>query len=69
MLLSPPVMAGGLQLAPSSVFFLITVRIGNGNPANDHSDSLQEIGTFHGGALAGLTQKLILLQQLCVNAL
>ncbi len=45
------------------VYFAITDRFYNGNPANDHSygrqlDGKQEIGTFHGGDLAGLTKKL-----------
>ena len=45
------------------VYFAITDRFYNGNPANDHSygrqmDGKQEIGTFHGGDLAGLTDKL-----------
>ena len=45
------------------VYFVITDRFYNGNPANDHSygrqkDGEQEIATFHGGDLAGLTVKL-----------
>ena len=45
------------------VYFAITDRFYNGNPANDHSygrqlDGKQEIGTFHGGDLAGLTKNL-----------
>ena len=45
------------------VYFVITDRFYNGNPANDHSygrqkDGEQEIATFHGGDLAGLTAKL-----------
>ncbi|GAA5183813.1 hypothetical protein GCM10025771_36320 [Niveibacterium umoris] len=45
------------------VYFLITDRFFNGNPANDHAygrknDGASEIGTFHGGDLAGVTQKL-----------
>lgn len=58
----------------ATVYFVLTDRFANGNPANDHSygrrsDGKQEIGTFHGGDLAGLTQKLGYLQQLGVNAL
>ena len=58
----------------ATVYFVLTDRFENGNPANDHSygrrsDGMQEIGTFHGGDLAGLTQKLDYLQQLGVNAL
>ncbi|MFU2318595.1 alpha-amylase [Rahnella sp. PCH160] len=58
----------------ATVYFVLTDRFENGNPANDHSygrrsDGMQEIGTFHGGDLAGLTKKLDYLQQLGVNAL
>ena len=45
------------------VYFAVTDRFYNGNPDNDHSygrgpDGAGEIGTFHGGDLAGLTLKL-----------
>lgn len=58
----------------ATVYFVLTDRFTNGNRANDHSygrhsDGMQEIGTFHGGDLAGLTEKLDYLQQLGVNAL
>ena len=58
----------------ATVYFVLTDRFENGNPKNDnsygrHKDGMQEIGTFHGGDLAGLTQKLDYLQQLGVNAL
>lgn len=58
----------------ATVYFVLTDRFENGNPDNDHrygrhNDGLQEIGTFHGGDLAGLTEKLDYLQQLGVNAL
>ena len=46
------------------VYFVITDRFVDGNPANDHSYGRQreakpqdDIATFHGGDLAGLTQK------------
>ncbi len=47
----------------ATVYFVITDRFYNGNTANDNSygrqlDGQQEIGTFHGGDLAGLTVKL-----------
>jgi alpha-amylase len=58
------------------VYFVVTDRFYNGNPANDHSygrenDGKQEIGTFHGGDLAGLTVKLKAgyFTQLGINAL
>ncbi len=41
----------------------------NDNSYGRHKDGLQEIGTFHGGDLKGLTTKLDYLQQLGVNAL
>lgn len=58
----------------ATVYFVLTDRFYNGNPANDNSygrkkDGMQEIGTFHGGDLQGLTQKLDYLQRLGVNAL
>ena len=45
------------------VYFLMTDRFLNGNPKNDASygrkkDGQKEIGTFHGGDFAGITQKL-----------
>jgi alpha-amylase len=58
------------------VYFAVTDRFYNGNPANDHSygrqkDGKEEIGTFHGGDLAGLSIKLKAgyFKQLGVNAL
>jgi alpha-amylase len=47
------------------VYFAVTDRFHNGNPANDGShgrrrepDPRDDVGTFHGGDLKGLTQKL-----------
>ncbi|WP_341678278.1 alpha-amylase family glycosyl hydrolase [Niveibacterium sp. SC-1] len=58
------------------VYFVVTDRFQNGNPANDHSygrtgDGGKEIGTFHGGDLAGITAKLKegWFKQLGVNAI
>ncbi|CBG90935.1 alpha-amylase [Citrobacter rodentium] len=58
----------------ATVYFVLTDRFVNGDPTNDHSygrhkDGMEEIGTFHGGDLRGLTSKLDYLQQLGVNAL
>ncbi|WP_312690097.1 alpha-amylase [Kosakonia sp.] len=58
----------------ATVYFVLTDRYVNGDPYNDnsygrHKDGMQEIGTFHGGDLKGLTSKLDYLQQLGVNAL
>ncbi|EPE7165655.1 alpha-amylase [Cronobacter sakazakii] len=58
----------------ATVYFVLTDRFVNGDPTNDnsygrHKDGMQEIGTFHGGDLKGLTSKLDYLQTLGVNAL
>lgn len=58
----------------ATVYFVLTDRFHNGDPSNDNSygrkkDGMQEIGTFHGGDLKGLTEKLDYLQQLGVNVL
>ncbi|MBJ9163582.1 alpha-amylase [Citrobacter farmeri] len=58
----------------ATVYFVLTNRFENGDPSNDqsygrHKDGMEEIGTFHGGDLRGLTRKLDYLQQLGVNAL
>ncbi|MEB0950983.1 alpha-amylase [Citrobacter sedlakii] len=58
----------------ATVYFVLTDRFENGDPGNDqsygrHKDGMEEIGTFHGGDLRGLTRKLDYLQQLGVNAL
>ena len=58
----------------ATVYFVLTDRFVNGNPDNDNSygrqkDGMEEIATFHGGDLQGLTSKLDYLQQLGVNAL
>lgn len=57
----------------ATVYFVITDRFFNGDPSNDRSygrkpDGLEEIGTWHGGDLRGLTQKLDHLSALGVNA-
>lgn len=58
----------------ATVYFVLTDRFMNGDTTNDlsygrHKDGQEEIGTFHGGDLRGLTSKLDYLQQLGVNAL
>ena len=58
----------------ATVYFVITDRFANGRTDNDQSygrkkDGKQEIGTFHGGDLAGLTQKLDYIASLGVNAI
>ncbi|MCB9529977.1 MAG: alpha-amylase [Myxococcales bacterium] len=47
----------------ATVYFVITDRFANGDPANDHSygrrsDGDDEIGTWHGGDWRGLTERL-----------
>ncbi|MFL9814956.1 alpha-amylase [Stutzerimonas sp. VN223-3] len=56
------------------VYFALTDRFANGDPSNDRSygrkpDGAQEIGTFHGGDLKGLTGKLDYLAELGIDAL
>jgi alpha-amylase len=58
----------------ATVYFALTDRFANGDPNNDRSygrepDGAQEIGTFHGGDLKGLTGKLDYLAKLGVDAL
>lgn len=58
----------------ATVYFVLVDRFANGDPSNDNSygrqqDGMQEIGTFHGGDLRGLTGKLDYLQRLGVNVL
>ena len=59
----------------ATVYFALTDRFFNGNPANDHSygtrpaDGSAEIGTWHGGDFAGLTQKLDAIAALGATAL
>lgn len=62
------------QWAGATVYFVITDRFANGRTDNDHaygrkSDGDQEIGTFHGGDFAGLTERLDYLEKLGVNAI
>lgn len=56
------------------VYFVVTDRFANGDPANDGSfgrrkDGAQEIGTWHGGDLAGLASKLDYVASLGATAL
>lgn len=58
----------------ATVYFALTDRFANGDPSNDRSygrapDGEEEIGTFHGGDLKGLTGKLDYLSELGVDAL
>jgi alpha-amylase len=60
--------------AGATVYFAVTDRFANGRADNDinygrQKDGKDEIGTFHGGDFAGLTQKLDYLADLGVNAL
>ena len=56
------------------VYFVLTDRFANGDPGNDRSygrepDGKDEIGTFHGGDLKGLTKRLDHIASLGVDAL
>lgn len=53
----------------ANIYFAMVDRFNNGDTSNDHSygrkkDGKQEIGTFHGGDLKGLTEKLDYIQSL-----
>lgn len=59
-----------------NAYFVLTDRFYNGDEANDHSyyrknglDGDENVATFHGGDLAGLTQKLDYFDKLGVNAI
>ena len=59
-----------------NAYFVLTDRFYNGDATNDHSYSRQNglsgdenVATFHGGDLAGLTQKLDYFDKLGVNAI
>lgn len=58
----------------ATVYFVMPDRFYNGDPSNDHSfgrrqDGGDNIGTFHGGDLAGLIQRLDHIQALGADAL
>ncbi|MEE3421482.1 MAG: alpha-amylase [Succinimonas sp.] len=58
----------------ANVYFMLPDRFYNGNKSNDNSygrkkDGKNEIGTWHGGDFAGITQKLDYLRDLGVNAI
>lgn len=58
-----PASAPGAFADNPIVYFAVTDRFSNGNPSNDNAygrqkDGLEEIGTFHGGDLKGITNKL-----------
>ena len=57
-----------------TVYFIMTDRFYNGDPSNDHAfgrkkDGKEEIGTFHGGDIKGVTAKLDYIQALGANAI
>jgi len=58
----------------ATVYFIMTDRFANGDTQNDnpfgrHKDSKDEIGTFHGGDIKGITEKLDYIQSLGANAI
>jgi len=76
--LSGPASVPGSFADNAIVYFVITDRFENGNPANDHSYGRtreakpeDDVATFHGGDLAGLTKRLRegWFKQLGVNAI
>ena len=76
LLLSLPAQAASFADNPI-VYFAVTDRFANGNPGNDHAYGRGadpeggDIGSFHGGDIAGITQKLKAgwFKELGVNAL
>ena len=59
-----PVRAPGSFADNPIIYFVMTDRFANGDPSNDHSygrareaDPKADVGTFHGGDLRGLTEK------------
>lgn len=74
---APPVPAKASNFADNPiVYFAITDRFHNGNPSNDNSYGREskgkdDPGSFHGGDLAGITQKLKqgYFQELGINAI
>ncbi|ATD60777.1 alpha-amylase [Janthinobacterium svalbardensis] len=76
LLLCVSAQAGGFADNPI-VYFAVTDRYANGNPGNDHSYGRAadpqggDVGSFHGGDIAGITQKLQAgyFKELGVNAL
>ncbi|WP_336366802.1 alpha-amylase [Marinobacter sp. C2H3] len=65
---------GQFRWGNATVYFALTDRFANGRTDNDHAygrmpDEPDNIGTFHGGDFAGLTDKLDYLSRLGVNAL
>ncbi|MDX1475899.1 MAG: alpha-amylase family glycosyl hydrolase, partial [Reinekea sp.] len=57
-----------------TVYFIMTDRFYNGDPSNDHAfgrqkDGKDEIGTFHGGDIKGITAKLDYIKELGANAI
>ena len=63
LLLSASAQAGSFAENPI-VYFAVTDRFANGNPGNDNSYGRAadpqggDVGSFHGGDLAGITQQL-----------
>lgn len=58
----------------ANIYFVMVDRFNNGDPSNDHSygrlnDGNQEVGTFHGGDLQGVIDKLDYIQSLGTDAI
>lgn len=70
----PAPKVGAFSWDNATVYFVMTDRFHNGNPTNDNSygrkaDGKDEIGTFHGGDIKGLTEKLDYIKALGANAI
>ena len=51
------------------LYFVLLDRFSNGNEANDHEVDLEDPYAFHGGDIAGLTDRLEYLQNLGVTGI
>ncbi|MGF1760942.1 alpha-amylase [Photobacterium sagamiensis] len=64
----------GFEWRNANIYFVMVDRFNNGNTENDHSygrkkDGKDEVATFHGGDLAGITAKLDYIKSLGTNAI
>ncbi|WP_040890375.1 alpha-amylase [Vibrio ezurae] len=69
-----PHTAKSLDWRNANIYFVMVDRFNNGDSSNDHSygrqhDGKQEIGTFHGGDLQGVINKLDYIQSLGTDAI
>lgn len=66
---APALTAAGTPFTPRAVYFVMVDRFANGDPSNDGDANPDDPQAFHGGDLAGLTQRLDWLQALGVDTI